>query len=272
MANTRILYLECDKQDVAEKFLASKPNYFMRLEDGRIDYPRRMAWDGPWIYTKAPRWQNCHLWHRIYFDILFGKTMVPSGCQSCWKVVIEPRTLEELVATYFLQQNLGRPSKCGTETERENTSKLYGGYWYNHSLEEGQECYEAVVKAITEIEAFQRVVLGCPIKVRFNKDPLPPIILKRGCTEFEQHVGPSDKWQVSEEQAEKEEIYNGIFVDERIHPAQPDHVLAHVLKGWIHNAYKVGDESYKLFTNGNELFAQLVTYHHQQAQGGKKDG
>lgn len=271
MANSKILYLEADKNDLIEKFLMHNPDYWMRLEDGKITHERRMSWDTPWIYVKPPKWQNCHLWHKIYFDLIYQKRCVPIGCQSCWKVVIAPRTLEELFATYCLQTLLNHPSKCGTETERENTNKHYGGYFYNHSEEEGRECYKQVVKAVTEIEVFQKVILGAPITVRFNKDPMPKIILKRGCTEFEQHVGPSDKWTVTPEQAEIEEICNGVFVDDRLNPVQPDFAIAHIMKSWIHQAYKVGDETYKLFTNGNALFAPPVTYH-QKIQEGKKDG
>lgn len=275
MANSKILYLECDKRDYVEKFLAhNSQNYWMRMEDGKIDYHRRISWDTPWVYVKNPLWQNCHLWHKIYFDIIHQKRCVPIGCQSCWKVVIVPRTLEELFATYFLQQFLGRPGKCGTETERENTDKLYGGYFYNHSLEEGQECYAAVVKAVTEIEVFQRVLFGCPITVKFNKNPMPKIVLKRACTEFEQHVGPSDKWTITPEQEEVEELCNGVFVDDRVKPTQPDFAVAHIMKDWIHRAFKVGDETYKLFTNGNSLFAPVVTYHEEKGatQEGKKNG
>jgi hypothetical protein len=261
MANTGILYLECDKHNLIEKFLMHNPNYWMRLEDGKIDYQRRLGWETPWLYVKPPTWQNCHLWHKIYFDIIHQKKYVPIGCQSCWKVVLVPRTLEELFAAYFLQQTLNLPSKCGTETERENTSKLYGAYFYNHSLEAGRECYAQVVKAVEQIECFERTLFGCRVRVRFNKDPMPQIILKRACTEFEQHCGPSDKWSISPEQAEVEEICNGCFVDDRILPKQPDFVIAYILKSWIHRAYKVGDESYKMFTNGNDLFAPVKTYH-----------
>jgi hypothetical protein len=264
MSNSRILYLECDKRDFVEKFLMHNTNYWMRMEDGKIDYRRQMQFHTPWIYHNPPKWQNCHLWHHIYFDIIHQKKCVPSECQRCWKVVIMPRTLEELFAVYLLQQTLGRPGKCGTETERDNTDRLYGGYWYNHSREEGEDCYRAVVNAVTEIEAFQRDLFGCPVRVRFNKDPLPKIILKRGCTEYEQHVGPSDEWAVTPEQAETEEIANGVFVDDRTHPTQPDHLIAHIMKSWIHQAFRVGDETYKIFSNGNRLFATTISYHKEE--------
>ena len=79
-------------------------------------------------------------------DIAFkaaGKKWVPSKCMGCWKVVVRLKTLKQLFSLLQLQMRMGRPSKCGIEV-RESVNGLYGGYFYNHSLEEGLECYSAV--------------------------------------------------------------------------------------------------------------------------------
>ena len=273
MANTRILYVEAEKRDLIQKFLLANPNYWLRPEDGKIDFQRRLSPDGPWIYVRHVPNLNCNLWHRILFDIIHGKQKVPIPCQSCWKVVLQPRTLEELFATYFMQLTIDRPCKCGTEGDRDNTNKLYGAYWYNRSREAGQECWEVVYDEIAKGITYERELLGCPVKVKFDLEGkgMPNLILKRGCTEFEQWCGPSDKWTYDAKQAETEAICNDIFVADVISPVPSEHMKAHTFVRWIHRAHQWGDETYKKFTNGNDLFAKVVTYHDPTRGGEKKE-
>ena len=285
MANTKILYLECEKRNVVDKYLLKKQGHWLRGEDGRIEYNRRMHPNPPWIYTKPRENQNCHYWHKILFDEFFGQKKIPVPCHECWKVVLMPRNLEELIATYIMQLYLGRACKCGTEGDRENTNRLYGGYFYNHSLEDGKECYRLVKKAMEDKKEWERVMFGCPIKAKFYTEgdvmpyaqgdiiikSLPNLILKRGCTEYEQNVGPSDKWAYNQDQVEEEYILGDSFVQDHPNFRQSDHQIATVFQSWIHNAFRWGDLSYKKFTNGNQLYTGPVTYH-EDKPGGKKDG
>jgi len=284
MANTKILYLEANKRNVIDKFLTKNTGYWCRGDDGKIDYTRRMHPTPPWIYVKARENQNCHFWHKILFNVLLDQNKVPTACFDCWKVVLMPRNIEELFAAYFMQLHLGHPSKCGTEGDRENTDRLYGAYFYNNSLEQGQETYELVKKTMENQAEWSRNLLGCPIKVKFyNKgdvmpwvqgdvmvEGLPKIILKRGCTEFEQNCGPSDKWESTPDQEEYERLSEDAFVQDFPNFRQSDHQIAQITQKWIHNAFRWGDLSYLKFTNNNRLFSPPVTYHKQP--GGKKDG
>ena len=286
MANTKILYLEANKRNFINKFLLHNQGYYLRDADGRIDNVKRQHPDPPWIYTKSRENQNCHYWHKVLFNVIHGQGAIPGPCMNCWKVVLMPRNLEELFATYFLQLSLNRPSKCGTEGDRENTDRLYGAYFYNMSREQGQECYETVKKAMEQSGEIEHVMFGVPLKAHFYREGeemkfsagtvkvagLPNLILKRGCTEYEQNVGASDTWESlnSEGKDEIEWLAKDSFNQDTPQFKQSDHQIAHVIEKWIHNAFRWGDQSYLKFTNNNRLFAPPVTYH--QDPGGTADG
>jgi hypothetical protein len=263
MANSQILYLEVAKRQFILDFLNNNPKHFYRNEDGKIDAVRHMMPNPPWVYVKPGPAMDCNFWHHILFRQVFNSQKVPIHCQNCWKVVVMPRDLEELFATYFLQLEMGLACKCGTETERDNTDRHYGGYWYNNSLPEGLECHQKVREAIDRDKVYERTILGCPIKVRFNNgydDPVK-LILKRGCTEFEQNCGASDKWSWDQDQVELERIAFHAFTHDLLHSRQSENQLSTIFHEWIHRAFRIGDEKYKLFTNGNRLFDPPVTYH-----------
>lgn len=267
MTSTRILYLEANKRDFSE-FIHKHPGYFRRPEDGRIDFKKKMLEDVPWLYVKGGRSQNCILWHKIMFNEIHAMGKVPIPCQNCWKVVIMPRNLVELLATWIMQEQMGRPSKCGTEGDRSNTDRLYGGYWYNNSLDEGLECYAAVKAQLERQQVYERELFGVSLRCCFgnqylpeDSEPLPQLILKRGCTEMEQHCGPSDKWSYDQAQVEKEALTTDAFAADILGLRQGEYHVASILKTYIHKAFQWGDASYVLFTNGNRLFEPPVTYH-----------
>lgn len=263
MANTRILYLEAAKREFVDKFLLDHPNYFMRGEDGKIDCIKRMQPDPPWAYIKQGYNQNCQFWHYILFDLIHERKRVPVSCHNCWKVVLMPRDIEELFASYILLHELGRPGKCGTEGDRPNTDRLYGAYWYNNSIEEGIECFKIVEQALARDKVYEMVLLDSPVKVKFNNGYSEPIrlILKRGCTEMEQACGPSDKWAFDDNQLEIERIATNAFAQDIMAMRQGEYQLARLFYRWIHHAFKWGDKKYTMFTNGNRMYPPPVTYH-----------
>ncbi|MCG7853281.1 MAG: hypothetical protein MIO92_12235 [Methanosarcinaceae archaeon] len=261
MSNTRILYLEAVKRDFISKFLLANTGWYLRPEDGRIDTKRRMHPDPPWVYVKHTPGMNCPFWHRILFDIIHERKKVPIPCQSCWKVVFAPKDIVELMATYGLMQKLNVPGKLGTEGNRPNSDKLYGAYFYNKSKEEGLRKYDQVTKEMSKGLYYEYSLFGVPIRERIEADFIDRIILKRACTEFEQNVGPSDKWSWDEDQAETELLAEDAFVQDVVIFKQNEHMIAHIIASWIHHANQWHDLTYKKFTNGNALFAKLVTYH-----------
>jgi hypothetical protein len=249
----RPYYEELVRNDVIDflKPLLEKRGYKLRWGDGKLVAEYRMLHEVPWIYVRSPEHYDCHLWHNVIFDVVSTKTanrFVPTKCQSCWKVVARPKTLAGLFAIGDIQQNILTQYSCKHGIERRPTVHgLYGAYWYNSSIEDGLKCYEDVREEVNKHED-----LGEDI----------PVLLKRGCTEFELACGPSDKWRTSKEQVRLEEMIERNIVRDFVLQKQPDHLVRHVHRQWIEFAYENGDETYKRYTDGKPLFRPYVTYHH----------
>ena len=223
----------------------------IRKSDGKI-IPSHLttSWDIPWIFHRSSFRHNCFIWKDIVFEnvqkniIPQEKWFVPSSCIECFKVVVRPRNLGELLVLESIQYSLDHPSKCGLET-RYSVFGNYGGYFYNRGLEEGLECYDMVRKAVDK---------------HIGKDV--PVLLKRGCTEYEHGIGPSDQWVVTEEQEAFEELVEARFVMDVPVLTQPRHVKYHVKQRWIEEAWKIGDETVHEFID-KPLYPPYVTYHEQ---------
>jgi hypothetical protein len=245
-------YHDISKTDVLFKFgpLINQGQFFIR-DDGKLDRKTKLSHDTPWIHTRQAPNRNCGLYH-VYHE-LFG--FVHSRCQECWKVVVRPRTLVELHKLLLMQQTVEYPCKCGAE-RRDTVCGLYGGYFYNDSKAEGLECYKDVRSQVDTLMSPDVVVL-----------------LKRGCTEFEigGKGGPSDTWEVSEDQRKMELLLDDVIVQDVIKIPQPDHLKENVFRSWIHWAYAGGDLTYKEFTRGEPLFPQYVTYHQEVENVGRKE-
>lgn len=220
--------------------------------DGKLHFPNpAMAIQTPWRHVQQDWRMDCGTWHHLIFDYLSkfmppGQQFVPSGCHQCFKVVVRPRTLKELFALEKLQLRLNRPSKCGIEV-RFTVHGLYGGYFYNQGLEQGLERYREVRRAVDEDPHLGREVA---------------VILKRGCTEFEMLCGPSDQWQVTEEQERLERLVARWVATDDVDREQPDYILWRIYRQWIEHAYSWGDATYLEFTGGKPLYPPVVTYHH----------
>jgi hypothetical protein len=227
---------------------------FKLRADGKLVGDPKTAIEGPWHYIKH-RWEfDCFTWHHVIFEhiskrMIIGKQFVPSGCLECFKVVIRPQTLKQLFALEKLQIAMDRPCKCGIEV-RDTVHGLYGGYFYNLGLEEGLARYREVRGAVDLAD-----YLG----------PQVPVILKRGCTEFELACGPSDQWETSPDQLKIENMVNQYLSKDDLVREQPQHVIWHLHRKWIEFAYAHGDSTYAEFTDGKPLYPPVVTYHHLAA-------
>lgn len=228
-------------------------NWFLN-GDGKLEPMRtQVAIDTPWVHHNHIDRQDCFLGNLIFNTVskrmkeffADGAPFVPSGCQNCFKVVVRPKTLLQLFALDELQEALGHPSKCGIEV-RESVGGLYGGYFYNQGLEEGRECYEKVRQAIDTDRYLGSIV---------------PVILKRACTEMEHAVGPSDKWEITEEHEIMERIIIEHLVIEPDLKKQPDAVIWRTKRKWIEWAYAHGDVTYKHFTDDKPIIPEYITYH-----------
>jgi hypothetical protein len=156
-----------------------------------------------------------------------------------------PKTLKDLMELKETQRILDVPGKCGIEL-RPYTHRLYGGYFYTNSLDEGQTRYEEVRKILPK---------------RFK------MLLKRGCTEMEMVGGPSDWWVIADNHLEldaKIDTYCKLDA-EVLNKAMGDLSYNKIMQLWVDWAYAVGDETYKEFTDGMPLYPAPVTYHEKDS-------
>lgn len=259
MINTKVdrenLFVNLNRLNLVKKFrdniLGARGGYYARPEDGKF-VPRfpSAALDAPWVYVKVHQQLRCDVYHRVIFRHL---KIIPSTCRSCWKVVVMPRTVVELFDLYELQKDTGVPCKCGIELRRTDT-RLYGGYFYCQGEKEGLERYKQVRKLVSK-----------------HLSPKTNVILKRYCSEYEigdgqdKGLGPSDELSDLTE----DELWMENYILTNFPPAgfgmpQPDHIVSHAMMEWIHHAFKYGDDTYKVFTDGSPLFPSCVTYHEKK--------
>jgi len=206
--------------------------------DGRIEVDFRMTADTPWIHVRQDSRKNCGIWHQVWFNLF---NIIPSYCQSCWKVVVRPTTLKELFQLYELQVAMNRPSKCGIEV-RQTVGALYGGYFYNETYEAGLACLKDVKEAV-------HGTIGKHVNV----------FLKRACTEFEHKFGDSRNWSVSEEQKFLESRLENLFLDPAKSHEQGIEIKRHVMAGWVRFAFAAGDKTVGEFLN-QPLYPPYVKY------------
>lgn len=201
-----------------------------------------------WIYTNPRPYDSAC---SIYQMIVSYCNFIPTPCLNCWKVVVKPFSLFELMELYKFQKSFtkdykkkDRFCKCGIE-ERQYVHYNYGGYFYCDSKEQGLERYEQVRKAVDKI------------------NPNIPVILKRYCTEFELKLGPSDQyeWQPGTKALENA-IFDAIDLNSiGMNVTQPDYLVAHNLRKWIEFAWGIGDHTVIMFNDNQPLYSPCVTYH-----------
>jgi hypothetical protein len=129
---------------------------------------------------------DCGLLH-IFHEHAVLKKSIHSFCMECYKVVLVPETKEQVDQITGWQSETGWSCKVGAEIRPYVKDRKWGAYFYCRGIEEGRERYKEVRKWTDEN-------LGEDIRV----------FLKRACTEFEQHLGDSDKWEMLPHQKELE--------------------------------------------------------------------
>jgi hypothetical protein len=86
-------------------------------------------------------------------------------------------------------------------------------------------------------------------------------VIKRGCTNYEHACGPSDRYTFDPRLADVEEYFWHRFVRNKpkqiFGKKQNDAVK---LMKMVRTAYRIGDDTYKDFTGGKDLFPPTVTY------------
>lgn len=202
----------------------------------------------PWIINQVDEERRCELW-TVWFN---RYRFIPAGCRQCWKVTYSPKTLKEVYQVLELQDRekgpIGLPAKVGMENRSWTGNQGgYSAFWYTPvgcGLHSARGIYTRIQRELTKV-------------VKYS----PDLILKRGCTEFERLMGPSDTWDKTATERdwdEKEKILASVF---RIDPPlQPSNLLTINAKlRMIYYAHEHGDVTYKDFV-GKESLPPLTRY------------
>lgn len=201
-----------------------------------------------WIFACREKERHCKLWFSVYFK---NYGLISRNCFNCWKIVVRPKTLKDLVKLMNFQRDLGLPGKCGLEKRNYATYKgWYAGFWYcpfPGTQDSGREYYR---KIATE---FHKVF---PIN--------EPIILKRACTEMEEMAGPTDRWGYPEGQGMYEDLLDAVWKMPLDTMEQPTMLKRLIMRHWIEYAFEHGDPTVKEFVESiPESFnvKKTVVYH-----------
>jgi len=237
----QLLALRFGGATVAENLKrATESGELIENDDGTLQLADRPQKPSNWVSVSKGRPLGCHFLMDFLFHNAYAQSAVPYGCRECYKVKVVPRTLRQLVAAWEIAQRIEFQSKWGIDFYNPHSQNIYAGYFYTSGLETARVLFKIVREAV-------------------NNDPkLGPDIamsIKRGCSEYEAKVGPSDRYEFAPEMAELEAYLKSRF------PAQPavkkgSLPLAH----WIDFAFRIGDDTYLDFTGGKRLRAKTVAY------------
>lgn len=255
------VYANICYHDLVTKFLAGLENRtYMLAGDGKIwatgEYEGHwpVGHDRPWHYINSRRDMNCDWFHDI--SKMFG--FIPTRCLNCWKVVVRPRTLQELFKLQGLMVSMVDEDpecycKCGIEL-RPWVFGNYGGYFYQTSKEAMQERYKQVRQLVTE-----------------KIDPAVQVIPKRYCSEFERDFGPSDQYKRTDEDDHWEELIKEHCHMVQYPHTQPDLAIQRTIHEWFKHAWNVGDPTVLIYTEGKPLVRPVVAYYPEQEDLGDSD-
>jgi hypothetical protein len=193
-----------------------------------------------WMYVTHGPPLGCGFLMYFMFDHAYAKAAVPHGCSACYKVKVVLRTLRELVAAWDIAKGIQCRSKWGTDLNNPYSQNIYAGYFYVSGLDAARSLFKIVREAID------------------NNPKLGPQItmtIKRGCSEYEAKLGPSDRYEFKPEMAELEAYLKSRFREQKAEH-QPSMVAAH----WIETAFRIGDDTYLDFTGGKRLREKTIAY------------
>ncbi len=216
------------------------------VEGDKIRCNYRVQHNSPWVVHSIDSSRKCHFFQEMCFQC-YG--FIHSRCHRCYKVVIRPNTLNQLFELLKIEEEMDEWSKCGVEM-RPHVFGRYGGYYYTDSIEEGRAMHKRVRKQVDE-----------------RLSPKVSVILKRACTEFEQHYGPSDQWEPpSEKQLAFEKRIDEKYITIGHDTPMPEDLQTKAKIGWIEFAYDRGDPTYRTFTGGKKLGLDPVVYHEEEVK------
>lgn len=238
-----ILAVRIGRRTVAENLVRAIDNGILtRSDDGALSLPPDKDPNQRTIYNDV-RWPYPCKKLLFLFEHIYERAQVPWICRNCYKVKIKPRTVRELVAVLDATVRKPYPSKFQPDIDVPYSPDLYGAYFYADGLEQVRSIYKDVRATLDGDERLKSVQM----------------VIKRGCTEYEMHCGPSDRYTFPDGLAEIESYLLSRIstLPPSSRPPLPRRLF---LVQWIKLAYRIGDESYLELTGGRRLFPETVGY------------
>lgn len=205
-----------------------------------------MPGDSAYLYHEGDFCSPCQKLNVFLFQVAYSKSAVPFGCRNCFKVKVVSRSLRQLMAVRDVAVALPRSSKSGMEGNMQQTPHIYATYVYNTGLEQARQTYKTLRSAVDA-----NPKLGPDVQ----------IFIKRGCTNYEHHCGPSDRYTFD---PGLEDVESYLLPRIRQSPPKPgiDRAVAErfLVFKFVQMAYGLGDETYKDFTGEKDLYPAVVQY------------
>ena len=214
------------------------------------------------IFRKNSINLNCERHMKIFNKF----NIIPKFCFSCYKVLVEPRSILELIKLFvvfdqikFVKNNI---RKCMIEM-RPEISGFYKGYIFCSSVEEAYQIADY-------LEIYIKENIGSGLHA----------VVKRGCSEYalsfpdykainksgDQLMNYNEDWKSIEEE---DNLLNSLKSNRIIIPTLPGLNLQDILviRNWIDYAKGIGDASVHLLRE-NKIFSQAI-YNKAKKRSGK---
>ena len=217
------------------------------------------------IFRKNSINLNCERHMKIFNKF----NIIPKFCFSCYKVLVEPRSILDLIKLFivfdqikFVKNNI---RKCMIEM-RPEISGFYKGYIFCSSVEEAYQIADY-------LEIFIKENIGSGLHA----------VVKRGCSEYalsfpdykainksgDQLMNYNEDWKSIEEE---DNLLNSLKSNRIIIPTLPGLNLQDILviRNWIDYAKGIGDASVHLLRE-NKIFSQAIYNKAKKRSGKYKD-
>ncbi len=217
-----------------------------RREDGKFvlvdarDRPPGMINLKGYILRQGDFAQPCVFLNKFMFRHVYAEGTVPFGCRHCYKVKVVTDNLRQLMAVKDIAASVAATSKSGMEANSPENQHLYDTYFYVLGLDRARALYEGLRAKIDE-----HGKLGRGIKM----------LIKRGCRNYERKCGPSDRYTFDPRQEEIERHFFARFASNVRLGMRKSIRDGMQMWEWVRIAYRIGDDTYKDFTGGNDLHA-----------------
>ena len=233
------LKFDCDSNtkitDENVKIIFEKANKIINNELENITFHNYQ------IYRRNDKDLSCKRHTKIFDD----DNVIPKNCFGCYKVIIAPKTLIELVKIYILFDYIKLENnnirKCIIEL-RPNVEGTYKSLVYCSGLDEA----ESIVKKL-------KVIIDKTINENISID------IKRGCTEFGMAYPlykdyKSNLMKYEKDWKEKEDLFDNKFPNLIDHKINKETIFGTTLydiltiRNWVCYAKLIGDKSYKMIS------------------------